>query len=71
MNRQRVNSSNISAVRYNASDRTLEVEFHGGRIYEYFNIPASVYRDLLSATSKGSYFYYHIRRAPYQYRRLK
>lgn len=70
MNRQHVISSNLSAVGYDASDGTLEVEFHGGRIYQYSDVPASVYRGLLDAPSKGSYFHAHIRNA-YPYRRLR
>ena len=69
MNRRHVISSNISSVGYSESDRTLEVEFHGGRVYQYFYVPASAYGGLLNAGSKGSYFYAHIRNT-YQYRRL-
>lgn len=70
MNRQHVTSSNIAAVGYDASDRTLDVEFHNGSIYQYTAVPASVYRGLLDAPSKGSYFHAHIR-TTYRYRRLR
>ncbi len=70
MDRQRVTSSNIFAVGYDASDGTLEVEFHDGSIYQYSAVPSSVYRGLLDATSKGSYFHAHIR-TTYPYRRLR
>lgn len=70
MNRQHVTSSNISAVGYDASDGTLEVEFHDGSIYQYSAVPASVYRSLLDAPSMGSYFHAHIR-TTYPYRRLR
>ena len=70
MNRHPVTSSNLSSVGYDASDRTLEVEFHDGKIYQYFEVPASVYRGLINAPSKGSYFHAHIR-TTYRYRRLR
>ena len=70
MNRQHVTSSNISSVGYDPLDGTLEVEFHGGSIYQYSDVPASVYRDLLDAPSKGAYFNAHIR-TTYPHRRLR
>ena len=70
MNRQLVTSSTIAAVGYDASDGTLEVEFHGGGTYQYSDVPASVYRGLVGAPSKGSYFHAHIR-TTYPYRRLR
>lgn len=70
MNRERVTSSNIFSVGYDAADRTLEVEFHGGSIYQYSDVPASVYQGLLDAPSKGSYFHAHIR-TTYSYRQLR
>ena len=70
MKRQHVTSSNISSVGYDASDGTLEVKFHGGSIYQYSDVPVSVYLGLLDAPSKGSYFQAHIR-TTYPYRRLR
>ena len=61
MNRQIVTSSNLYAVGYDESSGTLQVEFRNGSIYEYYNVPASVYQGLLDAPSKGRYFYAHIR----------
>jgi hypothetical protein len=44
MNRQNVNSSNLASVGYDETSNTLEVEFNNGGIYQYFNVPESVYK---------------------------
>lgn len=51
-----VQSSNLSRIRYDEDSRTLEIEFHGGRRYQYFEVPVSIFRGLKNAGSKGSYF---------------
>ena len=61
MHRQAVNSSNIRSIGYETTTQTLEIEFHGGRIYQYSGVGYAVYQGLMSATSKGSYFHSHIK----------
>lgn len=56
MRKDRVKSSVIRAVGYDARSRELEVEFHSGRVYRYFEVPRSVYQHLLTADSVGKYF---------------
>ena len=34
-----VSSSNLSAVGYDSLTGTLSIEFHDGRLYEYYNVP--------------------------------
>ncbi len=51
-----LNSAAIAAVTYKRPKRTLEVEFRGGGIYRYFNVPLSLYRDLLKAESTGAFW---------------
>ena len=59
---QYLNSSAIHAVSYNPASGTLEIQFtSSGRWFDYFNVPDSVYRGLLAASSKGRYFNTHIR----------
>ena len=65
-----VGSSNLASVGYSQSSRTLEVEFHGGRVYLYFEVPANVYEDLMRASSKGSYHAEHIKYA-FRYHEVK
>ena len=50
-----VSSSSVRAVGFNADYNVLEVEFQNGRIYRYYGVPASIYKGLLAAPSKGRY----------------
>ncbi len=50
-----VDSSNIEAIGYDSDQRDLYVQFHGGRIYVYADVPEQIYQELLQADSKGSY----------------
>ncbi|MDD3721911.1 MAG: KTSC domain-containing protein [Lutibacter sp.] len=51
-----VSSSNIATVGYDAETQILEIEFHHGAIYQYFDVPKAVYDGLMSAGSIGSFF---------------
>jgi hypothetical protein len=57
MRRVPVVSSNLRSVGYHSDKCILEVEFHGGGIYQYFGVPAGVYGGLMQAGSKGRYFH--------------
>jgi len=46
----------MTAVEYDEDDKTLDVAFTSGKIYRYFEVPASVYKRLLKAESKGQFF---------------
>jgi hypothetical protein len=61
MNRNPVTSSVLASVGYDPMTWILELEFHSGRVYEYYNIPQKVYTDLLSAPSHGRFFCHNIR----------
>ncbi|MCD4686147.1 MAG: KTSC domain-containing protein [Anaerolineae bacterium] len=61
MRRQPVTSSNLVSVGYDTATRTLEIEFDGGRVYQYYGVPENVYLGLMSAGSHGRYFHYHIK----------
>lgn len=61
MQRQPVSSSNIASIGYESSSQTLEIEFHSGGVYEYYNVPEGVYTGLLTAGSHGVYFHEHIK----------
>ncbi len=70
MKRTPVSSSNLASVGYEVSTSILEIEFHGGSVYQYYNVPERVYYELLGAVSKGKYFHRHIRDR-YSYRRVR
>jgi hypothetical protein len=55
MERQRVQSSNVHSVGYDAEKRRLEVEFMAGGVYEYFDVPPETHAALLAAPSIGRY----------------
>ena len=61
-----VDSSNIATVGYDEDSSTLQVEFHNGGIYQYFDVPENLFLQLrdsespggfLAANIKGSYRY--------------
>jgi hypothetical protein len=57
MLRRPVDSSLIRAVGYDLASSILEVELAAtGRVYRYFDLPLSVYSELMEAESKGAYF---------------
>jgi hypothetical protein len=59
--RRPVDSSLILSVGYDLASSVLEVEFVGGKVYEYYDVPLSVYSALMGAESVGSFFNDHIR----------
>jgi len=59
----KVDSSMMTEVTYDKAARELVITFTSGKTYVYFGVPAAVYRDLLKAASKGSYFLDNIRDA--------
>ena len=61
MERAAVTSSSISEIGYDATSSTLEIMFADSRIYQYFDVPESVYRELLGAGSIGQFFHREIR----------
>lgn len=69
MDRNYVASSNLASIGYDESTETLEVEFLNGSIYQYYNIPAGLYQQLMQESSKGRYLNTYIKNA-YPYSRV-
>ena len=65
-----VQSSNLASIGYNPWTGDLVIEFHGGRVYQYFGVPFEVYLGLMNADSHGGYFAANIR-DQYQFRRVQ
>jgi hypothetical protein len=61
MARIALQSTSLNAATYQDQSAFLELEFRGGVRYRYLGVPEQVYRELLSAESKGNYFNQHIR----------
>ncbi|HEU4507764.1 MAG TPA: KTSC domain-containing protein [Pyrinomonadaceae bacterium] len=55
-----VDSEMLQYVGYDAKQKILEVVFNSGERYQYFDVPASVYEELMSADSIGQYMHRHI-----------
>lgn len=71
MDRIQVISSNIVSIGYDVSEKTLEVEFKSGSIYQYYGVPLSLYNGLMSAGSKGNYLNEYIKKGGYRCRKIK
>ncbi len=52
--REPVSSSNIVSIGYSKEAMILEVEYHHG-VYQYMEVPESVYWDLMNVASKGTF----------------
>jgi XTP/dITP diphosphohydrolase len=68
MQRIPVDSSDVVSVGYDAKTRVLEIEFGGGRIYQYTDVPADVHERFMRADSPGTYFNTFVN-AHYRYHR--
>ena len=62
-------SSNLSSVGYEESTRTLYIEFHHGGVYAYYDVPSTIYNDLMNADSKGHYHAVNIKNV-FRYKKL-
>ncbi|MDD4927729.1 MAG: KTSC domain-containing protein [Gallionella sp.] len=69
MNRDPVPSSNLASVGYDDATQTLEIEFSNGNIYQYYNVAAPLFEQLMQAPSKGQFLNVYIRNA-YPYSRV-
>jgi len=56
-----LSSSTLAGVLYHPQRATLDVAFHSGERYRYFQVPPLCYQQLLDAPSKGQYFNHYIR----------
>jgi hypothetical protein len=54
-------SSFISGYGYRRSDRGLRIEFKGGKIVDYAEVPENVFSDMMSAPSVGTFFHSDIK----------
>jgi len=70
MRRTPVTSSNIRSIGYDPQSGTLEVEFNSGDIYQYFDVPESIYQGLVRAASPGRFLNINIVRYGYRYKKV-
>jgi len=69
MEMQHVDSSSIASIGYDEDSQTLQVEFHNGSNYQYFDIPQAIFEGLRDAASAGQYLNQNIKGA-YRYSRV-
>jgi hypothetical protein len=61
-------SSTLASAGYDPALRRMEIQFHTGERYLYFQVPPQIYQRLMRAESKGAWFNRNIRnRFPYQH----
>ena len=61
MRRARIDSTSLESVGYEAESKTLEVEFAGGAVYQYLEVPEVEHRRFMRARSRGAYLNQHIK----------
>ena len=71
MRREPVDSEAIRSIGYDLGRQVLEVEFHGGAVYRYFDVPDGVYVELMQAASLGEAFAHRVRNAGFEYRQVR
>ena len=63
LKRTPVRSSNLAEVGYDKKSKILEILFRNGGIWQYYDVPAYIYKELMNAESHGRYFIYQIKGA--------
>jgi hypothetical protein len=71
INHIQVTSSNISSIGYDTQKLILEVRFHNGSLYQYYEVPPDLYNGLMNADSHGKYLHQFIMDGGYAYRRIE
>lgn len=56
-----MDSTNIVSAGYKEASSILEIQFSGGNVYRYFDVPHEVFSGLITADSKGVFFQRNIR----------
>lgn len=69
MIRDPIASTNIASAGYDEASQTMEVEFIGGGIYQYYNVGPDLYHQFLQSPSKGQFLNIYINNA-YPYSRV-
>lgn len=64
-------SSNISTVGYDKEKSRLCVQFQNGKCYEYTDVPAETFVDLMTAESTGKAFSSLIKNGGFEYKQIE
>ena len=71
MEREHVQSEALCSIGYDFDTQVLEIEFVGGTLYRYFEVPDYLYLGLMEAGSRGEYFARHIRNAGFDFEQVR
>lgn len=61
MERENVNSEMMISLGYEDSTSTLEIEFKRGEVWQYYDVPESVFQEMKVAESKGRFWHLNIK----------
>lgn len=64
-----VDSSAVESIGYQEAVQALDVEYEGGKVYRYADVPPRVHRELMAAESKGRFVNTEIK-PRYKYKRI-
>jgi hypothetical protein len=67
----KVDSSMLNAIGYDDTTRKLTVEFSNGSVFEYSQVPRSIYDKVMEARSTGSAFNGLVKTKGYAYKKVK
>ena len=67
---QMVLSTEIEWIGYEQKNQMLQVEFIEGSVYQYHQVPETVYDEFLAAPSHGKYFEQSVK-GQYEYRKIR
>jgi len=70
MDRTPVSSSNVSSIGYDSQAAFLEVEFTSGDVYQYFEVPEYLYKQLMNTSSHGQFLNDYIKHS-YRYQKIR
>jgi hypothetical protein len=57
MHRFPIPSTEFTQVGYQEDSETLEIQFVKGGVYQFFNVPSSVFDEFMKASSKEGYYH--------------
>ena len=67
--RQKIESSHLKEIGYEEDVEVMDIQFHNGSVYRYFDVQKDVYDALMNDVSPGTFFHRHVR-GWYEYRSL-
>jgi hypothetical protein len=63
-------SSVVASFKYNMAKHILRVVFVSGKVYDYRNVPETVYKAMKEASSKGTFLNFSIK-GIYPFKKIK